>query len=194
MSRKILIIDGHPDPSDGRLCHSLADAYADGAYGAEHEVKWLKVAELDFPLLRSKSEFNEGPVPITLKDAQEKILWANHILIVYPLWLGTMPALLKGFLEQVMRPNFAFEPTSKTWFGQRLGGRSARIIVTMGMPALLYRLFFRSHSLKSLERNILKFSGISPVRHTILGMVENASLETRQKWLRQLTDLGARAV
>lgn len=104
-----------------------------------------------------------------------------------------MPAMLKAFIEQLFRPGFAFggEGEKSMWSG-RLKGRSARVVVTMGMPAFVYRWFFRAHSLKSLERNILKFCGIKPVRETLLGMVDSASDEKRGRWLRTMHELGRR--
>jgi putative NADPH-quinone reductase len=47
------------------------------------------------------------------------------------------------------------------------------------------------HSLKSLERNILKFAGISPVRESLFGTVENTTDATRQKWLKEMQRLGS---
>ena len=118
---------------------------------------------------------------------------SDHLVIVYPLWLGTMPALLKGFLEQVFRYDFAFEPQPNGRFRKHLTGRSARVVVTMGMPVPAYRWWFGAHSLKSLERNILKFSGIRPVRESLFGMVENVSDATRRTWLERMQRLGADA-
>ena len=106
-----------------------------------------------------------------------------------------MPALLKGFLEQVARPGFAFEREgSSTAFTKKaLTGRSARIVVTLGMPALVYRWYFRAHSIKSLERNILGFTGIKPVHETLIGSIQNLSEEDGRAWLAKLRRLGARA-
>ena len=112
-------------------------------------------------------------------------------MLVYPLWLGTMPALLKAFLEQVFRYDFAFEKKPRGRFEKKLSGRSARIIVTMGMPALAYRWFFGAHSLKSLERNILKFSGIAPVRESLIGMIDKIDATRRDRWLARMRALGA---
>jgi len=191
MPSRIVIIEGHPDARPERLCRALADAYAAGAAEAGHEVERVAVAELDFPLLRSKEDFDQGTVPATLKAAQEAIAAASHLVIIYPLWLGTMPALLKGFLEQVLRPGFAAGATApgQPW-RKLLTGKSARVVVTMGMPALVYRWFFLAHSLKSLERNILKFCGIAPVCETLFGAVDAASDKTRAKWLDDMRALG----
>lgn len=173
MGRRIAIIQGHPDPRGGHYCHALADAYAAGAAESGHEVEFIDVAGLDFSLLRTREDWNRSSPPPAIRGAQEVIARADHLVILYPLWLGSMPALLKAFFEQAMRPGFA---TTRVESGMKwnklLAGRSARIIVTMGMPALVYRWYFRAHSLKSLERNILAFCGIAPVRATLIGMVE----------------------
>jgi putative NADPH-quinone reductase len=119
-------------------------------------------------------------------------LWAEHIVLFFPLWLGDMPALLKAFLEQVARPGFAFEHADgRTSFtAKRLTGRSARVVVTMGMPALIYRWYFRAHSVKSLQRNILGFMGIAPVHETLIGAVGNLDADNSKKWLVKLQQLG----
>jgi putative NADPH-quinone reductase len=74
-----------------------------------------------------------------------------------------------------------------------LTGKSARIVVTMGMPALVYRWYFGAHSLKSLERNVLRFAGLKPIRESLVGMVEGISPAKRQSWLDLLRELGAAA-
>ena len=105
-----------------------------------------------------------------------------------------MPASLKEFFEQAMRPGLAFASGEGRWPKWRPSGRTARIVVTMGMPALLYRWYFLAHSLRSLERDILKFCGIKPVGETILGLVEAASEAQRARWLERMRRLGANAV
>lgn len=187
---RIAIIQGHPDPGGGHFCHALADAYAEAACSEGHEVRWVDVAQLDFPLLRSQVEFVTGTAPASLVAAQRDVGWAEHLLIVYPLWLGTMPALLKGFFEQVFRPGFAIEPEDGSGWGKKLGGKSARVVITMGMPALFYRWFYRAHSLKSLERNILNFCGIKPVKETLIGRVEDPDRRRNAKWIDRMQALG----
>lgn len=190
MSR-VTIVQGHPDPAGGHYCHALANAYAVGARRTNHEIRRIEVADLDFPLLQSQSEYEKGTTPSSLLQAQEDLLWAQHYVIVYPLWLGTMPAVLKGFLEQVFRPDFAYEKAeSGQMWTQLLKGKSARIIVTMGMPASVYRWYFGAHGLKNLERNILGFVGVKPIRATLIGMVEALSEKTRKRRLSKVERLG----
>lgn len=191
MLRRILVVTAHPDPAQERLCRALAEAYASGAEKGGHQVRRVDLARLEFPLLRSTEEFVTGDVPAALRDAAESIVWAEHIVFVFPLWLGTMPAHLKAFLEQVMRPGIAFRyDEGGTGFAETLlTGRSARLVVTMAMPPTVYRLWFMGHGIASLRRNILNFVGIKPVRETLFGTAMS-SLATRTGWLRQMESLG----
>ena len=191
MGQRVAIIQGHPDSQRGHFCHALADEYAKGCEDGGHEVRRIDVAQLDFPLLRTKEEFEKGLPPVSILPAQEAVEWATHLVIVYPLWLGSMPALLKAFFEQAFRPGFAFDydeggrPPKK-----RLTGKSARIVVTMGMPAFVYRWCFFAHSMKSLERNILGFAGIGPIRASLIGNLEGIKEEQRLGWLDEMRGLG----
>lgn len=193
MGKRIALIQGHPDPAGGHYCHALADAYERSAREAGHEVKTISVARLDAPLLHSARDWQDGPAPAPVSQSQEILAWAEHWVVVYPLWLGDMPAVLKAFFEQALRPGFAIGNATPRKLGARLlKGRSARIIVTMGMPAFFYKLYYRAHSLKSLKRNILEFCGVAPVRSTLIGMVEGRE-SAREDWLQKVSVLGWRA-
>jgi putative NADPH-quinone reductase len=187
LTHRILIIDGHPDLRSERFVHALCEAYALGAKQAGHDVRVLKLAELKFPLLKTNEDFISGTPPESIQDVQADIVWCNHLVILYPLWLGSMPALLKAFFEQTLRPGFAFktEPGAKMP-KKLLKEKSCRLVVTMGMPSLFYKWYFRAHSLKSLERNILTFVGISPVRASVVGSVESMSAAKRAGWLERM--------
>ncbi|MBE0549261.1 MAG: NAD(P)H-dependent oxidoreductase, partial [Rubrivivax sp.] len=190
-SRCILLVQGHPDAGARHLCHALANAYADAATAAGHEVRRVEVAQLEFPWLRSQADWQHGVVPAALAPVQRDVLWAQHLVFFFPLWLGDMPALLKAFLEQLARPGFAFKEAAGNPFGVKgLSGRSARVVVTMGMPAALYRWLYRAHSVKSLERNILGFVGITPVSATLIGGVDGLGTAGVQRWLAKLRRLG----
>ena len=191
MSRRITLIQGHPDPAGGHYGHALAERYQAAAEAGGHTLRSIQVARLDFPLVAGKEDWENGRPPQAIVGAQEHIRWAQHLVFFYPLWLGTMPAVLKGFLEQALRPGFAVAPPQgpAAW-RKLLAGRSARIVVTMGMPALVYRWYFRAHSLKSFERNILAACGIAPVRETLIGWVEGMGDAKRRRWLHRLEVLG----
>jgi putative NADPH-quinone reductase len=192
MPNKITIIQGHPDSSRRHLCHALADAYADAATQAGHSVSRVEIAGIEFPLLRTQEEFNSGTLPVSLKSAVDAIVAADHIVLVLPLWLGTMPALVKAFLEQSMRPGVAF--SYEKYGAKKLPtGRFAHIVVTMGMPAWLYQTFFCSHGICGLRRSVFKFAGFWLVRTMMFGMIENASDATKSRWLGVMRKNGAKA-
>jgi len=189
---RVAIIQGHPDPAATHFGHALAAAYDKAALAAGHEVKQIQVAALEFPLLRTEQDWHSAPPPASIAEAQRVIAWAGHLLIVFPLWMGDMPAVLKGFFEQVLRPGFALgESKPGRLPAKLLKGRSARVMVTMGMPAFFYRLYYRGHSVKSLRRNMLGLCGIAPVRTSMVGLVGVAG--SREKWLAQAAALGRRA-
>lgn len=194
MKPNILIIDGHQDPSAQRLVHALADAYREGAEQARHEVRVVRVADLTFPLLRSQSDYERQEPVEAVRQVQHLMDWATHVVIFYPLWLGSMPALLKALLEQLMRPGFAFSTKQLgRWRVKYMSGKSARVVVTIGMPGLLYRWYFRAHSLRSLQRNILKFVGFRRVRSTIIGSAGSLTRAQREEWLKNVRSLGQSA-
>jgi putative NADPH-quinone reductase len=191
--RKILIINAHPDPNPDRFCAALVRAYKDGARAGGHEVRTLVLGLMDVPMIHTRREFEDGEPPEALEAAQCSIRWCDHLVIVHPLWLGGAPALLKAFLEQTFRYGFALpRPGTASKGGPLLAGRTARLIVTMGMPALVFRLFFGAFGVRAVSRGVLALSGFHPVRHTYLGGVETVSAEHRQGWLQEITDLGWR--
>jgi putative NADPH-quinone reductase len=190
--RKICIIQGHPTPGDKHFGQALARAYAQAAAAAGHEVETIQVADLEFPILRSKLDWDAGEVPAVIGKAQAAIGWAQHLLIIHPLWMGSMPALLKAFFEQALRPGFALSTSDGARWSKRLTGRSARVVVTMGMPGFVYRWYFGAHGLKSLTQT-LALVGIAPCRTTVIGSIEAMTDRQRRKWLDHLAALGRRA-
>lgn len=189
-ARSILILNGHPDPASKGLCHALAEAYAEGAREAGRNVERIDVAALDFGFLHSQADFEKGKPPAPIASAQKQIEQADHIVVIFPLWLGDVPAVLKAFFEQTLRPGFAFTHRPNGFPIMHLKGRSARIVVTMGMPALVYRWYFGAHGLKNLRRNILGFVGLSPVRDTIVGSVGTAGADKIRRRLDEVRALG----
>ena len=191
MTRRIAVIQGHPDPAGHHLLHAMADAYAEGATAAGHEVRRIEVGKLEFPLLRTQEEFETGALPPALVQAREDMRGAEHWVFLFPLWHGTMPALFKGFLEHIFRPGFAMEYQKEGFPKRLLAGRSARIVVTMGMPVLLYRWYFGGYGLRAFERSMLSFAGIKPVRESLYGL-SFADEKKRARWIEDMRRHGGR--
>jgi putative NADPH-quinone reductase len=175
MSKRVLIVNGHPDGRPERLCAALAEAYAEGAVQGGHEVRRIEVAKLSVPWLRTADAFLAPPASSDIVRAQDDILWAQHIVVVHPLWLGAAPAMLKAFMEQVACNGFFLDASARGFPKGKLQGRSARLVVSMGMPAVFYRLLYGAYGVRSFERGILGLAGIKPVRHTLLGGITDGS-------------------
>lgn len=190
MPRTVCIIQGHPHGSGKHLCHAIADAYADGARAARGVVRRVDLGKMDIPLLRDPADFLSAP-PEAIAAAQDAIREAQHIVVVYPLWLGTMPAVVKAFFEQLCREGFAIEANAKGgWPKQMLKGRSARVIVTMGMPAAAYKLIFGAHGVRGFESGILGMAGIKPIRETLVGAIDTLNRNRTEALLARIRKLG----
>lgn len=186
---RILILQGHPDPDPTHLCHAIADAYRQGAAENGHDVDVVTIAKEEIPFVRSQAEWEGNDLPPVARTGQAAVQAADHIVLIYPLWMGDVPAIVKAWFEQVFRRSFAFEKDHQSWKAA-LKGKSARVIVTMGMPGFAYRWFYFAHSLRSLDRNILKFCGIRPVKWSIIGNAEDPSGKTQKAAIAQATALG----
>jgi putative NADPH-quinone reductase len=191
--KNILVINGNPDPAPERLSFALSEAYATGARGASHVVERLDIGSLSFPVLHKAIEFATPAQHPDIADAYSAILRADHLVLVYPLWLGAAPALLKAFLEQISCGEGLIGHGGNRIPQGKLRGRSARIIVTMGMPALAYRLLFGAHGTKALERSVLRLAGLSPIRTSYFGGV-GGSPEDARTWLARVHRLGNKAL
>jgi putative NADPH-quinone reductase len=188
---KICIIQGHPDLGGKHLCHALANSYQQGAIEAGHDVTVIDIAALTFDVLLDPAKMAKPPND-AITAAQKTIGDAEHFMIIYPLWLGTMPALVKAFFEQLACGEFMIGKSEKGWPIGKLKGRSARLVVTMGMPSAAYEIFWGAHGVRGFESGILGIAGIGPIRETLFGPV-NDNPKQAAKWLAKMATLGAKA-
>jgi putative NADPH-quinone reductase len=189
MSKRILVILGHP--ADSSFCGALAETYATAAKAAGHDVQVLALAALKFDPIRHSGYAVGQALEPDLMAAQAAITWAEHLVFVYPTWWGTMPALLKGFIERVFLPGFAFKYREGSAFWDRLlSGRSAHLLVTMDSPPWYYHWVCHSPGHNQMKRTVLEFSGIKPVAISTFGSMHGADDQKRGKWLAQATASG----
>ena len=182
MGKRILVILGHP--SSNSFCSALAERYTQSALSAGHEVRQLFLGQLDFdPVLREGYQ-QVQPLEAGLRQAQADILWAEQLTLVYPIWWGGIPALLKGFLDRVFLPGFAFKyREGKAFPDKLLRGRSAHLLVTMDTPPWYYRWVYRMPGLHQVRKTTLAFCGIRPRTTLTFGPLLNSTARQRQTWL-----------
>lgn len=171
----------------------MSDAYRKGASASNAQVRSIDLSKIAFnPNLqygyRKRTELEED-----LIEAQKLIKWADHLVFVYPTWWGVMPAILKGFIDRVFLPGFAYKyrENSSVW-DKLLSGKSAHLLVTMDTPSWYNKLVYRNAGHNVMKRNILKFCGVSPVRVTELGPIRGSSEKLRVQWLAKVNQLGSK--
>lgn len=189
---KTLIILGHPRPNS--FCSLLADRYLEIARSKGQEVTLLRLHELKFNLNLETGFENSDPLEPDLIRAQKLIADSSHIVFIYPNWWGTMPALLKGFLDRVLLPNFAFKyHPEKMMPIKLLKGRTADLIITMDTPPWIYRFLLGSPGLKIMKTSILNFCGIKVKQTVLLGPIRKSDKETLNSYTLKLNQLFKKA-
>jgi len=187
--RKIMIVIGHPQ---GRtLCGALGESYRRGAEAAGHEVGLFALSEMKFDPILHEGYRKEQVLEPDLQAAYDALQACDHLVLIFPLWCGDMPALLKGFIERLLQPDLIHRrDTANEMNWAIFKNKTARIVMTLGMPVSIYRFWYGGHALKLLTGNILNFIGIRPVRHTLFGMVGTSKPETRERWIAEVGALG----
>lgn len=187
--RKIVVINGHPNPDS--FNRGLADAYIQAAISSGAIVKEIRISELEFnPNLQfgyqKRMEWESD-----LAESWEKIKWADHLVWVHPVWWGGLPALTKGFIDRLFLPGYAFKYRKDSVFWDKLlSGKTARILTSMDQPGWYYWLMYGRPSINQLKKSTLEFSGVKPVKVSTFGVIRNSTLNQRSKWLEEAKALG----
>lgn len=187
--QNIVIINGHPDAQS--LCTSLANKYAEGATSSGAACKVFHLHEMDFNPILNFGYRKRTDLEPCLQEAQQSILEAQHIVFVFPVWWGTFPALLKGFIDRVFLPGFMFQyrENSLLW-DKHLQGKTARLITTMDAPMWYFRFIQGRPGHQAMKKSVLQFCGVKQVRITNFSPIKTSTAVQREKWLGQTYQLG----
>lgn len=189
--KKILIINGHPNPSSFNF--AIAEAYKNGALQSGSEVTTITIANLNFsPNLQFGYQKRTELEP-DLVESWKKIQDANHLVWIHPVWWGGLPAITKGFIDRLFLPGMTFQyRENSVWWDKLLKGKTAHIITTLDQPSWYYRFFYGRPSVNQLKKATLEFCGIKPVKVSYIGIVKTADEVQREKWLKKVFDFGLR--
>ena len=187
--KKILVINANPQVES--LSGAFANEYIEGAVSSGGQCKLINLVNFDFDPVLKNGYTKKTEMEPDLIQAQNGIKEADHLVFIYPTWWGTFPALLKGFIDRVFLPGFAFKyrENSVLW-DKLLKGKSARLIVTMDSPLWYYRLVYGSPGHNAMKKSTLKFCGVSPVKVTAFGPVKTAKKKKIDGWLKKVNKLG----
>jgi len=186
MKNKILIINGHPNSDSFNF--ALSEAYKKGAAQSGKIVKILNLNELKFDL--NQTNFKLENVSTDIKNSQEQIIWADHLVWIYPIWWYTMPALMKIFIEQVFVSGFAFKYLETknqkiVKWEKYLTGKTAELIATMDAPPFYYKFIVKDPGYKSLKASF-SYCGMKITGKTYFGSVKLSSETQKKKWLLEM--------
>ncbi|QDW22498.1 NAD(P)H-dependent oxidoreductase [Flavobacterium sp. KBS0721] len=187
--KKILIINGHPNPSSFNF--GIAESYLKGAIASGAEVETITIAALNFnPNLQFGYQKRTELEP-DLLESWEKIKRADHLVWIHPVWWGGLPAITKGFIDRLFLPGMAFQyRENSVWWDKLLKGKTAHIITTLDQPGWYYRFFYGRPSVNQLKKSTLEFCGVKPVKVSYIGIIKTATDFQREKWLQEVYDFG----
>nr|WP_086939406.1 NAD(P)H-dependent oxidoreductase [Thaumasiovibrio occultus] len=190
--KKVLVINANPKSES--LCKSLADHYALTA-ALNNEVEQLHLSDMHFAISLDQGYDSKVELEPDLLRFQELVLWAEHIVVVSPVWWGTVPAKFKGLVDRVFLPNFAFKYTEGAILPKKLlTGRSSELFITLDTPPFIYKYFKGNVIYRQLKRSILDFSGIKNRSATYFGPVMNTTANKRQRWLDTVAKAASRII
>ena len=191
MNKRIAIVVGHPDKDSYNF--ALAKAYKTGVEKSGAEVREILIRDLNFnPNLEFGYRKRTELEPDLIKS-QETLKWADHIVWVYPVWWGSVPAIMKGFLDRVLLPGFAFKKREgSVWWDKYFTGKTSRLICTLDQPSWYYTLFNGSPSHKAMKRLTMNFIGVKSVKITSIGPLRLSKDDYRKNWLKKVESLGER--
>ncbi|CAD0008518.1 NAD(P)H-dependent oxidoreductase [Flavobacterium chungangense] len=189
--KKILIINGHPNPYSFNF--AIAEQYQKGGLASGANVETITIASLNFnPNLQFGYQKRTELEP-DLSDAWKKIQNADHLVWIHPVWWGGLPAITKGFIDRLFLPGMAFQyRENSVWWDKLLKGKTAHIITTLDQPGWYYRFVYARPSVNQLKKCILQFCGVKPVKVSYIGIIKTADEKQREKWLQKVYTYGLR--
>lgn len=184
----VLIIYAHPNPNS--FNHAALEQLKLGFKEGNHKVQVIDLYRdnfnpvLFFDDLHPRSEQVNTP---DLKEYQSNIKEAQHLVFLYPVWWYSMPAILKGFIDKVFVPGFAYSKKGKLPKGL-LQGKTAWVVYTIDSPEWFVKLFRKSIEWSLMKTAILKYCGISSVQRIMYANATNSTPQKRKKWLGYIYD------
>lgn len=190
--KNIVVICGHPDKDS--FTGTVVDHYQAGAEDAGHTVTRVNIGELHFDPILHKGYKEIQPLEPDLIDLQNKIRAADHLVIVYPNWWCTMPAILKGLFDRFWLPGFAFNFNKETKkIEKHLKGKTGRVIILSGTHSPFSTWWQFGDFTNEIQYAILEFAGIR-TQVSAYGPCEKVDETARGKWLKEVESLGKKAV
>lgn len=193
---KTLIVYNHPH--EGSFCSSIREAVENGLKKGGHECRIINLDADEFdPVMRPKDlkafvaagrvgeKGLDGVDPLVLKY-MKKLRWAEHIVMIFPIWWMTMPAMMKGFVDKVIFPGVVYKMEGGELVSMLSGLKQVTVITTMNTPQDVYKDVFGNSIEGSLIKGTFNKIGIHDIRWISLNMVKQSGDEKRWLWLDEI--------
>lgn len=182
---KIYILLAHPDKDT--FNGQIAEAYHDAAIAKGDEVRIQRIGDMKFDPVLWKGYKTIQELEPDLKKAQEHILWCEKWVIIYPMWWGSIPAILKGFLDRALHPGFAFKYHENDPFWDKLlSGKKAEIIRTSDAPQSWIWWKYKNSDINMMKHAVLEFCGLETVKVTKISRVRFLNETQKEKWIKKI--------
>lgn len=182
---KTLIINGHPDPKSYN--NALAENYYKGAQESGKDVSFINLRDLDFNPNLAFGYRKRTDLEPDLEQAIAQLQAAQHLVWIFPVWWGSFPALMKGFIDRTFLPGISYGPKKGKGLPDQLWkGKTAHIIFTSDSPKWYFRLYLHRPVLQQMKKSILQFCGVRKIKHTHISIIKNSSDSFREKYLQKV--------
>lgn len=190
-----LIVFNHP--YGGSFCGAILAAVERGLKTGGHKCRVINLDQDDFdPVMRSKDllafvgagragEDALDAIDEQVREYKGHLEWAEHLVMIFPVWWMTTPAMTKGFIDKVIFPAIAYDMKDGRLVS-RLSLRKVTVITTMNTPADIYREVFGNPLEGSLIKGTFRQIGIENIEWTSLNEVKQVSREQREAWLEEI--------
>ena len=188
---RISIILAHPDPKS--FNHAIAHQAQNALKDAGHAVYFHDLHAEGFdPILPANEIPKAAPLPDAVAPHCGEIAAADGIILVHPNWWGQPPAILKGWVDRVIRPGVAYE------FLEGDGGegvprgllraKAALVFNTSNTEAAREQSVFGDPLERIWKDCIFGLCGVEVFKRRMFGIVVTSSLEQRKAWLREVRE------
>lgn len=192
MPKKIFVWVGHP--KSDTLCSAIGDAYEKGAELAGAQVRRMDLSHMSFDMEVPGYTSRTVPLDPDLKEWQDNVAWADHLMFIHPYWWAAMPAKAKAVLDRALTPGFGYKYRAKGMLWDKLlTGKTADAVITSDTPPLLDTLLYRRPARRVMKNQVLGFCGIKAKKIIQLGSVKMAKPSKIQSWIGKAEALGAKA-
>ncbi|NQD71117.1 flavodoxin family protein [Sphingobacterium shayense] len=184
---KVAIVFNHP--YEGSFGNAILNAVTKGLEKASHQVDLMHLDNDGFNPVMSKADLKafveHKPIDPQVIDYNKRLVKADHLMFIFPIWWDLMPAMTKGFIDRVLGPGVVYEhhPRGFGLLPLLKNLKGVTVITTMNKPKIMYSLLIGNLIKKAMIKSVFKTMGYKNLKWVSYNMVKAVSQKKREKWL-----------